>query len=183
LSTSRFEVVTFLQFVRASALFTSCRWQCCQMLYFQTKNPNLDKYWKVMKWKMLVLSWPLCLFYSKMVYFMVIWYIFPSFGMLCRDKSGNPGRWFLQSTLHPCTYILLCVLPCFYSSFYILTIVWRHDITYPIFVDKKNRAVTLSKRNGRACRECLTDKKYHNSVQNFSLFSRGIFPLLPDTPS
>jgi hypothetical protein len=26
------------------------------------------------------------------VYFVVIWYIFPHFGMLYQDKSGNPGE-------------------------------------------------------------------------------------------
>jgi hypothetical protein len=34
----------------------------CQMAYFQTKNPNLGKFWKDLQWEMLV-------------YFMAIWYI------------------------------------------------------------------------------------------------------------
>jgi hypothetical protein len=29
--------------------------------------------------------------YGHLVYFVVIWYIFPRFGMLCQEKSGNPG--------------------------------------------------------------------------------------------
>jgi hypothetical protein len=49
------------------------------MAYFQTKNPNLGKFWKVLQSKMLV-------------YFMVVWYMFPRFGMLYQDKSGNPGH-------------------------------------------------------------------------------------------
>jgi hypothetical protein len=48
---------------------------------------------------MLVYVWPFGLFYDHLVYFvaildilhMVIWYIFPRFGMLCKEKSGNPG--------------------------------------------------------------------------------------------
>jgi hypothetical protein len=28
--------------------------QCCQMLYFQTKKPNLGKFWRALEWKMLV---------------------------------------------------------------------------------------------------------------------------------
>jgi hypothetical protein len=28
----------------------------CRMAYFQTKNPNLGKFWRVLEWKMLVYS-------------------------------------------------------------------------------------------------------------------------------
>jgi hypothetical protein len=31
-------------------------------------------------------------FCGHLGYFMVIWYIFPCFGMLYKEKSGNPGR-------------------------------------------------------------------------------------------
>jgi hypothetical protein len=40
--------------------------QGCQMVCFQTKNPNLGKFWRVLQWKM-------------MVYFMVTWSILRSF--------------------------------------------------------------------------------------------------------
>jgi hypothetical protein len=50
---------------------------------FQTKNPNLGKFWWVWQWKMLVYFtdiWsifrPLGVFYGHLVYF-VIWYISP----------------------------------------------------------------------------------------------------------
>jgi hypothetical protein len=73
--------------------------QGCQMVYFETQNPNLGNYWKVLQRKMLV-------------YFMAIWSIvrlfntlyshllnllcvhlvyFPSFEMLGQEKSGNPA--------------------------------------------------------------------------------------------
>jgi hypothetical protein len=61
------------------------------MEYFQTKNPNLGKFWRVLQWNMLA-------------YFMDIWSIlrsigifcgnlvyFSHFGMLYQEKSGNPG--------------------------------------------------------------------------------------------
>jgi hypothetical protein len=32
------------------------------------------------------------LFYGYLVYFMVIWYVFPRFGVLCQEKSGNPAQ-------------------------------------------------------------------------------------------
>jgi hypothetical protein len=41
--------------------------QGCQMVYFQTKNPNLGKFWRLMQWNMLV-------------YFMSIWYILRQIG-------------------------------------------------------------------------------------------------------
>jgi hypothetical protein len=40
------------------------------MVYFQTKNSNLGKFWRVLQWKMLV-------------YFMAIWPILRQFSMLC----------------------------------------------------------------------------------------------------
>jgi hypothetical protein len=34
---------------------------------------------------------PLEIFYGHLVYFVVIWYISPRFGILYQEKSGNPG--------------------------------------------------------------------------------------------
>jgi hypothetical protein len=34
---------------------------------------------------------PLEIFHVHLVYFVVIWYIFPCFGILYQEKSGNPG--------------------------------------------------------------------------------------------
>jgi hypothetical protein len=31
------------------------------------------------------------IFYCHLVYFVVIWYMFPSFGILDQEKSGNPA--------------------------------------------------------------------------------------------
>jgi hypothetical protein len=31
------------------------------------------------------------MFYANLVWFMTIWLIFPHFGILCQDKSGNPS--------------------------------------------------------------------------------------------
>jgi hypothetical protein len=70
--------------------------QGCQIVCFQTKYPNLGKFWRALEWKMLV-------FYGHLEYFtviwyilwpfgkvVVIWYIFPRVGKLCHEKSGNP---------------------------------------------------------------------------------------------
>jgi hypothetical protein len=72
--------------------------QGCQMVCFQTKNPNLGKFCRVLVWKILVYFmtiwstlWPLEMFYGHLVYFVVIWYIFPCFGILDQEKSGNPA--------------------------------------------------------------------------------------------
>jgi hypothetical protein len=35
--------------------------------------------------------WPFEIFYGHLEYFVVIWYIFPRFGILDQEKSGNPG--------------------------------------------------------------------------------------------
>jgi hypothetical protein len=34
--------------------------------------------------------WPFDIFYGSLVYFVVIWY-FTHFGVMCKEKSGNPG--------------------------------------------------------------------------------------------
>jgi hypothetical protein len=54
------------------------------MVCFQTKNPNLGKFWKALQWKMLVYVmdiWSILrslgIFYGHLVYLVVIWYIFP----------------------------------------------------------------------------------------------------------
>jgi hypothetical protein len=72
--------------------------QGCQMVCFQTKNPNLGKFCRVLLWKILVYFmtvWsilrPLQIFYGHLVYFVVFWYIFPRFGILDQEKSGNPA--------------------------------------------------------------------------------------------
>jgi hypothetical protein len=59
--------------------------QSCQMVYFQTKNPNLGKFWRVLQCKMLVnfmAIWsilrPFSILYCELVHFVVLfWYIVP----------------------------------------------------------------------------------------------------------
>jgi hypothetical protein len=70
--------------------------QGCQMAYFQTRNRNLRKFWRVLQWKMLVffMAFGLILrlfsiFYAHLVYLVVIWYILPRFGMFYQEKYGN----------------------------------------------------------------------------------------------
>jgi hypothetical protein len=67
----------------------------CQMVCFQTKNPTLGKFWRVLQWKILayfMTIWsilrPLEIFYvhlvyfcGHLVYFVVIWYISWPFGI------------------------------------------------------------------------------------------------------
>jgi hypothetical protein len=52
--------------------------QDCQMVCFQTKIPNLGKFWRVLQWKMLVY-----VFYGHLVHVMVFWYILFTFGVFC----------------------------------------------------------------------------------------------------
>jgi hypothetical protein len=64
-------------------------YQGCRMAFFQTKNPTLGKFWRALQWKMLVYFmdiWsilrPFDILYGRLVYFVVIWYIFPRVGKL-----------------------------------------------------------------------------------------------------
>jgi hypothetical protein len=74
--------------------------QGCQKAYFQTKNPDLGEFWRVLQWNVLVYYravWSILLilhsilgYYGYLVYFMAIWYICPVFGKLYQEKSGSP---------------------------------------------------------------------------------------------
>jgi hypothetical protein len=84
--------------------------QGCQMAYFQTKNPDLGKFWRVWQWTMLVncttnlvyfvailyILWLFVTFYGNFEYFMVIWYFFPV--LVCCTKKN-------LATLHTCMHM------------------------------------------------------------------------------
>jgi hypothetical protein len=68
------------------------------MVYFQSKNPDLDKFWRVLQWQMLVYYmsiWSILrlfgIFRDRLVDVRVIWYIFSHFDMFYEEKFGNPG--------------------------------------------------------------------------------------------
>jgi hypothetical protein len=57
--------------------------QGCQMVYFQTKNPNLCKFWSALDWRMVIylmaiciILWTFGIFCDHLVHFVFIWYIF-----------------------------------------------------------------------------------------------------------
>jgi hypothetical protein len=67
--------------------------QGCQMVCFQTKNPYLGKFWRVLLWKILVYFmtiWSILghleIFYGHLVYVVLIWYIFPAL-VFCTKKN------------------------------------------------------------------------------------------------
>jgi hypothetical protein len=58
--------------------------QGCQMVYFQTKNPNLGKFCRALHWKMLIhfmaignIWQTFGIFYHHLLHFVFIWYSFP----------------------------------------------------------------------------------------------------------
>jgi hypothetical protein len=83
--------------------------QGCQMVCFQTKNPNLGKFWRrALDWKMFTyfmatwnVLWIFGIFSDHLVHFVFIWYILYSFGTFFRfwyhvpRKIWQPWlRWF-----------------------------------------------------------------------------------------
>jgi hypothetical protein len=69
------------------------------MVCFQTKNPNLGKFWRALDWKMLICFIPiwnilgtLGIFYDHLLQFVFIRYIISGFGIMHQEKSGNPAR-------------------------------------------------------------------------------------------
>jgi hypothetical protein len=68
--------------------------QGCQIVCFQTKNPNLGKFWKALDCKFMpiwIIFWRFGIFYDYLVHFVFIFYIFSGFGIMYQEKSGNPG--------------------------------------------------------------------------------------------
>jgi hypothetical protein len=73
------------------------------------KNHNLGKFLRVLQRKMKEFLWPFGLyfaiwnFYRHLVHFTYIWpfgiHIFPHFGMLYQEKSGNPGPGYESFTM------------------------------------------------------------------------------------
>jgi hypothetical protein len=92
--------------------------QGCQMASFQTKNPNLGKFWRSLEWKMLVYFYDHQEYLTAIwyVYLMDIWYIlwsfgiyFSRFGMFYRVKSGNPDPTAnFRNFDHECQILIRC---------------------------------------------------------------------------
>jgi hypothetical protein len=74
LRTSRVTAVRLVHFTQVRKIDHCTHTQGCQMVYFQTKNPDLGKFRRVLQWKMLVY-----LNDTYLVYFMAIWYILSPF--------------------------------------------------------------------------------------------------------
>jgi hypothetical protein len=61
------------------------------MVRFQTKNPNLGKFCRALEGKKLVYCMAIWNLIWSFGNFMSVWYIFPRFGILNKDKSGSRG--------------------------------------------------------------------------------------------
>jgi hypothetical protein len=72
--------------------------QGCQMVCFQTKNPNLGKFCRALDWQMLIyfmairnILWRLDIFYDHLETFCIHLVHFSGYGIMYQEKSGNPG--------------------------------------------------------------------------------------------
>jgi hypothetical protein len=90
----------YIEYLKWSVLHFKCPLKCnisfklcpthnCQMVYFQTRNPNLGKFCRVLQWEILayfIAIWSIFRPYRNMFYstFAFFWYIVP-------QKSGNTG--------------------------------------------------------------------------------------------
>jgi hypothetical protein len=71
--------------------------QGCQMVFLIPKNPNLGKF--LMPWNG-----------GRLVYFVVIWLIFWSFGLFCGHLEYFVGIWYIYHVLVCCTNTNLATL-------------------------------------------------------------------------
>jgi hypothetical protein len=97
-----------MTFKRLDEITSICRWrrlrQGCQMEYFQTKDPILGKFWRVLQWKMSVylmaiwyISLPIGKVNGHLVHFVVIWNILWSFGTFCDHLEHFVVIWYIFS--------------------------------------------------------------------------------------
>jgi hypothetical protein len=68
------------------------RYHCqrCQMAYFQTKNPDLGKFWRALKWKVQVYFMSIWFILWLFGTFKVIWHIFSPFWYVVPNKNWQP---------------------------------------------------------------------------------------------
>jgi hypothetical protein len=76
--------------------------QGCQMVYFQTKNAKLDKFWRAFDWKILIYfmaTWNILqtfgIFYRHLEYFTDIWNILQTFGIFYRHLEHVMTIWYI----------------------------------------------------------------------------------------
>jgi hypothetical protein len=76
------------------SLTNICTWlnQGCQMVCFQTKSPNVGKFWKMFIQFMTIwnIFWRFWIFYDHFAYFVLIWYIFPVLVSCMYQKIWQP---------------------------------------------------------------------------------------------
>jgi hypothetical protein len=85
--------------------------QGCQMVSFQTKNPTSGKIERALDWKMLIyfmsiwnILWTFGMFYDPLVHLCSFGTFFSGFGIMYREKSGNPANVAVVSTeLNSCS--------------------------------------------------------------------------------
>jgi hypothetical protein len=90
--------------------------QGCQMLYFQTKNPNLGRFWSALQCKMLVNSkafWsillPLGKAYGHLVHSVVISVYFYKFWYVVPMKIWQPCSWRKRTTRENIVSAYICM--------------------------------------------------------------------------
>jgi hypothetical protein len=86
------------------------------MVSFQTKNPNLGKFWRALDGKTLIhfrAIWNILrmfgIFYAHLVHFVIILYIFSGFGIMYLQKSGNTVWKFKKHTNRRSIYFLVAI--------------------------------------------------------------------------
>jgi hypothetical protein len=62
------------------------------MVRFQTKNPNLGKFWRVLQWKLMV-------YFMENGHFKVFCYILRTFGIVLGNLENFPPFWYFGKNL------------------------------------------------------------------------------------
>jgi hypothetical protein len=95
--------------------------QGCQMVYFQTKNPNLGGSWN---WKCWYILWPSGICYGRVVKFMAVWYSLWHCCLMVYFQTKNPNLDTYRKVLQWNILIHFMAIGLFYGHLVYFVTIW-----------------------------------------------------------
>jgi hypothetical protein len=99
---------------------------------FQTKNPNLGKFWRVLEWKMLV-------------YFMAIWNILPSFGIFYDHLEYCTIIWYILRPFG--NVVVICYIFPHFGTYNVSRKIWQPWSEWVDWLQVKGKPVFCNRFN------------------------------------
>jgi hypothetical protein len=117
--------------------------QGCQMVSFQTKNPNSGKYRRALDWKVLIFMalWNILqtfgIFYDNLVHFVFICHIFSRFGSMYQEKFGT--IWYILCSFGTLFHLWYHVPRKIWQPWFQLIFAFRYKSSHFSEAERKNK--------------------------------------------